>query len=227
MWDFAGQIAANGSASPATVSGLNAASTLFETDLELLISSAPVADTFSDSRWYCVVLGYGVSGSAKKALKALRNGVFSSRLVGSESFAVVAWKRSGKQAFLATDRLASIAVCYSSDENRISFSSKPELTSTLARACEINPQALFHYAFFSVIPGPESVYRSVDKLPPTTVLTWDGTSSLQRYYTPQFIEQRAGKAEQQLLLQSLEAATADCARIDSAHNNHSKHFDCN
>ncbi len=219
MWDFAGQFAANGSASPAAVSGLNTAATLFETDRELLVSSVAVADKFSDNQWRCVVLGHGVSGSAKKALKALRGGVFSSRLIGSESFAVIAWKHSGTQAFLATDRLASIAVCYSGDANRVSFSSKPELTSKLAKKSNINAQALFHYAFFNVIPGPESVYQDVDKLPPATVLTWDGTCSLQQYYMPQFTETRAGKAEQQLLLQSLEAATADCAEVNNTLNN--------
>lgn len=211
MWDYAGQITADGAISEPANCNFGFSQQISVEPNAQIHSSIPVADQYESGEWHCAVIGYGPKGCAAAALKGLQNSSFTSKLIDSESFAVLAWKNDGTKTYLATDRFSSLPICYSTLGETLSFSSKPSLTSKLIDSQKLNVQALFQYAFFHVIPGPESVFEGISKVPPSTVLTWDGNTSLQRYYTPTFEENRSGPSEQQALLDSLQTATTRCA----------------
>ena len=58
---------------------------------------------------------------------------------------------------------------------------------------EVEPQALFDYLYFHVIPAPRTIYRGIQKLAPSTRLRFDGNGVvLEPTWQPQFALHRNG-----------------------------------
>ena len=56
---------------------------------------------------------------------------------------------------------------------------------------DLDPQAIFDYLFFHVIPSPRTIFRGVHRLPPGHyALFEDGRLTVQPYWTPTFDERR-------------------------------------
>ena len=117
-----------------------------------------------------------------------------------------AWSRHGAQAaagvagdfavalrdergrvFMAVDRFATRSLCYRIDGGRLRFADRAD---ALADAhSELDPQSIFDYLFFHVIPSPRTVFQGVCRLPPGHSAVFEGsTLSVQPYWTPSFDE---------------------------------------
>jgi asparagine synthase (glutamine-hydrolysing) len=87
------------------------------------------------------------------------------------------------RALLAVDRFATHSLCYRVDGNQLLFA---ERADALGKA-ELEPQALFDYLYYHVIPSPRTVFKGVYRLPPGHCLWFEnGQVSIERYWTPVF-----------------------------------------
>jgi asparagine synthase (glutamine-hydrolysing) len=91
---------------------------------------------------------------------------------------------------LATDRFATQPLCYGRDGEDFVFSDRADaVPGHLARA--LDPQAIYNYLYFHVIPAPDTVFQGVKRLEPATLLRHErGAVHLERCWTPQFAERR-------------------------------------
>lgn len=87
--------------------------------------------------------------------------------------------------FLAVDRFAINSLCYRIDGQTISFASRADELAT--PATEIDPQAIYDYFYFHVIPSPRTIYKNVFRLPAGHYALFDqGVLTVRRYWTPEF-----------------------------------------
>jgi asparagine synthase (glutamine-hydrolysing) len=94
-------------------------------------------------------------------------------------------RESGGRTFLAVDRFASQTLCYRVVDGELRFA---ERADELADAgTPIDPQAIFEYLYFHMIPSPRTVYRGVSRLPPGHFAVYeDGKLSVSPYWIPTF-----------------------------------------
>jgi len=90
--------------------------------------------------------------------------------------------------FLAVDRFAIQTLCYRQVGSQLLFA---ERADDLADAdTEIDPQAIFSYLYFHVIPSPQTIFRGIRRVPPAHyVLFENGQLTVAPYWTPVFEEQ--------------------------------------
>ena len=91
-------------------------------------------------------------------------------------FAVAAWNRNEKTLVLIRDRMGVKPLYYFYDGTTFLFASeiKAILASGLVRRA-INPQALWDYLTFRFVPGPETIWKGIRKLPPAHFLEFSGS----------------------------------------------------
>lgn len=87
------------------------------------------------------------------------------------AFAVAIVDASSESVFLAVDRFAIKTLCYSIDGQKLSFSDRADCVE--GRGHELDPQAIFDYLFFHMIPAPRTIYRKVSRLPAAHSLVID------------------------------------------------------
>ena len=103
------------------------------------------------------------SGPAAGFLKAWQRHDVSavSRVRGA--YAVVIVDATRKSVFLAVDRFAIQTLCYCIDGQKLSFSDRADCVE--GRGNELDPQSIFDYLFFHMIPAPRTIFRRVRRLP--------------------------------------------------------------
>ena len=74
-----------------------------------------------------------------------------------------------------TDRFGVWPICWCLEEKRLAFSDRADSVPSL-NSREVEPQALFDYLYFHMIPAPRTIYRGIQKLEPSTRLRFDGTA---------------------------------------------------
>lgn len=88
-------------------------------------------------------------------------------------------------AFLATDRFASHTLCWRVAEGRLQFAARADAWPDAAPALE--PQALYDYLHFHVIPSPRTQFAGVSRLPAGCLLVHDAAGTMVRpWWTPRF-----------------------------------------
>jgi asparagine synthase (glutamine-hydrolysing) len=61
---------------------------------------------------------------------------------------------------------------------------------------EVDPQAIYHYVYFHVVPGPHGIFRGVERLEPgECALFREGEIVRRRYWKPRYEESGASEAE--------------------------------
>ncbi len=94
-------------------------------------------------------------------------------------------------SFLAVDRFAVQTLCWRVIDGRLHFADRADSLAALAPRAEIDPQALYDYLYFHVIPSPRTVFKGVHRLPPAHCLHFDrGQIVVQPYWLPRFEEPR-------------------------------------
>jgi asparagine synthase (glutamine-hydrolysing) len=88
-------------------------------------------------------------------------------------FAVASWNDGQKRLLLARDRMGVKPLYYYWDGAVLMFASeiKALLTSRLFPR-RLNPQAVWDYLTYQYVPGPETIWQNVWKLPPGHMLEW-------------------------------------------------------
>ena len=93
-----------------------------------------------------------------------------------------------REVLLATDRFGVHTVYFSSRGSGVVFATKAgALTAHPDVPREIDPQAVFNYVYFHVVPGPRAVFRGVERLEPGEyALVRGGEVRRGRYWTPRY-----------------------------------------
>jgi asparagine synthase (glutamine-hydrolysing) len=94
---------------------------------------------------------------------------------------------SAGRGFLAVDRFAIRSLCYRVVDGKLRFAARAdELADSTS---EIDPQAIFDYLYFHVIPSPRTIFKGVFRLPPGHCAVFEnGSLSVSRYWAPEFSE---------------------------------------
>ena len=89
--------------------------------------------------------------------------------------------------FMAVDRFAIRTLCYRLDEGQLRFAARADELADAAT--EIDPQAIFDYLYFHVIPSPRTIYKGIYRLPPGHfALFGNGQLTVAPYWVPTFEE---------------------------------------
>jgi asparagine synthase (glutamine-hydrolysing) len=110
----------------------------------------------------------------------------------SGAFALAVIDTLGGQVCLAVDRCGSLPLLYQRTPHGLLFgSSAAALQAHPDAARELDPQALFHYLYFHMIPAPRTVYEQQARLLPGEYLLYrHGKITRDRYWTLDFDEQQ-------------------------------------
>ena len=94
---------------------------------------------------------------------------------------------SDGRGFLAVDRFAVRSLCYRVVDGELRFAARAdELADSTS---EIDPQAIFDYLYFHVIPSPRTIFKDVFRLPPGHCAVFEnGSLSVSPYWVPEFSE---------------------------------------
>ena len=118
-------------------------------------------------------------------------------------------RRPDGQTTLAVDRFGMQSICWRQGRNGVRFAARAD---SLAQGSTIDPQAIFDYLFFHVIPSPRTIWKDVHRLPPGHVLRFDGVRvQVEPYWTPSFPVTRAASFDHRAaeFRQLLESAVAE------------------
>lgn len=131
------------------------------------------------------------------------------------SFALALYERDRHEGMLAIDRMGICPMAYAEVPNGLVFS--PDLNVLRQHPVisgEFDPQALFAYLYFHMIPAPLSIYRNVRKLLPGQYLRWrSGAIEQGFYWQPDFSDDTRSETElAQELRQALRQATGCCLK---------------
>ena len=104
-------------------------------------------------------------------------------------FAIVHIDLTRGAVTLATDRFGVFPLCCSIEGSRIAFSDRADSVPYRSPR-QIDPQAIFNYVYFHVIPAPRTIFRGVQRLEPATRLRFDPTGLHSKStWQPAFIAQ--------------------------------------
>jgi asparagine synthase (glutamine-hydrolysing) len=106
-------------------------------------------------------------------------------------FAILHFDGRNRTATLSTDRFAVHPLCYATVDGkaprRIVFSDRADAVARFVGA-GIDPQAIFEYVYFHVIPAPRTVFQGVSRLPAARRLIFGaGGTTVEPSWTPVFV----------------------------------------
>jgi asparagine synthase (glutamine-hydrolysing) len=118
---------------------------------------------------------------------------FVTRLRGA--FAIALWEPSRRRLVLAVDRFGFRRLYYAVTDGGVAFGSRVRGPLALTSSRNIDPNAMYAYLNFGVIPSPQSVYQEVRRLAPGHLLVWqDGRATLHRYWDVAYREHPQAQA---------------------------------
>lgn len=120
-------------------------------------------------------------------------------------FAFAIWNERNQELLLARDRVGKKPLYYVAGADGIAFAS--ELKSLLADPAldrAVNLEAIDDFLTYQYVPAPETIFRSVSKLPPATTLLWRAGKIAQRKYWNLEYEPKRNLTEDEAREQTLE-----------------------
>lgn len=94
-----------------------------------------------------------------------------------------------RSSLLAVDRFAIRTLCWRVIDNTLYYAERADTLATLEPRAEVDPQAIFDYLYFHVIPSPRTIYRGVYRVPAGHLVRLEaGRLSVEPYWTPRFEE---------------------------------------
>ena len=103
-------------------------------------------------------------------------------------FAIAIWDGRTGRLVLARDRLGKKPLYWQLAGGRLTYGS--ELKALLADPAverAVDREALALYLQYQYVPAPRTILRGISKLPPASVLTWDGEEvRVERYWSPEY-----------------------------------------
>ncbi|MFQ5510882.1 MAG: asparagine synthase (glutamine-hydrolyzing) [Candidatus Krumholzibacteriia bacterium] len=127
------------------------------------------------------------------------------RLQGMFAFAV--WDQGRRRLFLARDRVGIKPLYYAVRGGALLFASEMKaLLQDPALDTGLDNGALDSYLAFGYVPAPDTIFRSVKKLPPAHVLSWqDGRVHIERYWQYRAARETAPARDEGEWLEEFEA----------------------
>lgn len=142
---------------------------------------------FQDRRLDALATTEGAAHALARGYLEQGEAIFES-LLGTFSAAILDGRDAS--AYLATDRSGICPMIYSVSEETLVFGST--LDAINRHPCikaELNPQAIYNYVFFHMIPGPESIYLGQFHLLPGQYLAFKkGRAVVKSYWKMHFSE---------------------------------------
>jgi asparagine synthase (glutamine-hydrolysing) len=95
------------------------------------------------------------------------------------------------RSFLAVDRFAIRSLCYRVQSGQLRFAARADALADAGTgtAAEIDPQAIYDYLYFHVIPSPRTIYKDIFRLPPGHYALFEhGQLTVAPYWVPEFKE---------------------------------------
>jgi asparagine synthase (glutamine-hydrolysing) len=93
------------------------------------------------------------------------------------------------RVFLAVDRFAIQTLCWRVVDGTLHYAERADTLAALPPRAAIDPQAVYDYLYFHVIPSPRTIFQGVHRLPPAHCLWFeDGQATVQPYWLPHFEE---------------------------------------
>lgn len=90
---------------------------------------------------------------------------------------------------LAVDRYAIRSLCYRVIDGHLRFAERADDLAALTPRATLDPQALFDYLYFHVIPSPRTAFHGVNRVPPGHVVRLRaGRLTVTPYWRPRFQE---------------------------------------
>ena len=87
--------------------------------------------------------------------------------------------------FMAVDKFATHSLCYRVEGQHLRFASRADAFGSTA--ADVDPQALFDYLYFHVVPSPRTIFGGVMRLAPGHfALFKNGQLTVEPYWSPQF-----------------------------------------
>ncbi len=95
-----------------------------------------------------------------------------------------------RRGLIALDRMGRATLTYGEVDGRLLFATTAlALQPFCARSLDIDPQAIAHYVYFHMVPGPETFFRGLRRLEPGEfVEVHEGRVEHGRYWSPRFAE---------------------------------------
>lgn len=113
--------------------------------------------------------------------------------VGVTGDFAAAFTDAAGRSFAVVDRFSVRTLCYRVIGDRLHFAERADALAALPPVAPLDPQSLFDYLYFHVVPSPRTVYAGVHRLPPGHCLWHDGTRlQVEPYWVPTFEEPRGG-----------------------------------
>ncbi len=120
----------------------------------------------------------GASWSATRGAEA------PAAVKGHYAFAAIDLRE--RRVTLATDRFATFPLCYGRSGSRFAFADRAD-SVPLGSAETVDPQAIFDYLYFHVIPAPRTVFKGVHRLEGGHAVVAERRARAPvRYWTPRF-----------------------------------------
>jgi len=153
-------------------------------------SGSLIAALAGSPRWNAAAETPETDNPARRLLSEFRlRGVAAlERIQGTFALAVV--DVAARHALLAIDRMGVEGLCYAERAGALCFGTRADAVSALLGcSSDIDPQALFDYLFFHMVPAPATVFRGVRKLLPGQYLEYrDGAIKLDYYWRMQYLD---------------------------------------
>jgi asparagine synthase (glutamine-hydrolysing) len=118
-------------------------------------------------------------------------------------FAFAIWDRKARKLFVARDRVGIKPLYYAQTPGALLFGSelKALLTDPLVSR-QTNPNALRRFFTFNYVPGDETLFTSVRKLPPGHfMVVQDGRVSIKQYWDLQFTRERWNRSFDEIVVE--------------------------
>jgi asparagine synthase (glutamine-hydrolysing) len=135
------------------------------------------------------------------------------RLSGAFALAILDSRRG--EALLATDRMGVHPLMWTVQGEALRFATSADC---LRAHAEVNPQSIYNYVYFHMVPGPGTIYRGVQRLLPGHYLHYrQGRVSTHAYWRMHYAEDREQPfpALRQAFLAQLRESVSALARDDS------------
>ena len=142
---------------------------------------------FSDSRLATVAKTEGTEAAWRELLRSatVSQGIGGMRGINGEFS--VGLREPGGRTILAVDRFAIEPLCYRVANGQLHFASRADELADAST--EIDPQAIFDYLYFHVIPSPRTIFKEIYRLPPGHYAIFEnGLLTVAPYWVPAFEE---------------------------------------
>jgi asparagine synthase (glutamine-hydrolysing) len=172
---------------------------------------------YGHPRWLDQRADQTLSTFGPEFITAFRDRGAQALTLTSGDFALALLNKRDGSGLLAVDPFSMRSLAYSVRGRRILFGSTLDALAVLAdHRFELDPQSIYNYIYFHVVPGPQTIYRESRRIAPGHYVQFDSRGSIeeQAFSRISFVE---GEQEPLADLKArfvglLESATAACAR---------------